>query len=323
MLNIFSILLVISVTIYCYVLKKKIEKGLREAKKEMADKVKLINDLKSEKNLLNKDMLKIKKNLEKIIPKKISQSPRSREYIDNTEELVTYMNKIKKVAKIVSKHAEQTITLESNGIENLEVLITKNLETANAINQMSSDIKALKDFASKINMITEKIEAVAEQTNLLALNASIEAARAGDAGKGFAVVATEIRVLAEDVSHATKEIDDLIKTIVRKTETTAKSMQQTERSLDGQNVAVSETYQSFSEALDTTKKVVKSIENFEVSSKVLEDQMDLKNNEFRKIQNHLKSYETFISEKKLIFETYVNQLNQLKTIALEANVSDS
>jgi septation ring formation regulator EzrA len=110
---------------------------------------------------------------------------------------------------------------------------------------------------------------------------------------------------------------------VRKTETTAKSMQQTERSLDGQNIAVSETYQSFSEALDTTKKVVKSIENFEVSSRVLEDQMDLKNNEFRKIQNHLKSYETFISEKKLIFETYVNQLNQLKTIALEANVSDS
>lgn len=323
MLNIISILIVLSIAVYCYVLKKKTKKGLSEAKKEIANKALYIDELKSEKNLLNEDLLKIKVKLEKIVPKEISHSPRSGEYIDNTEELAVYMNKINKEVKKVSKHAKKSISLERKGIENLEVLITKNLETANAINEVSSDIKALKDFASKINTITEKIDAVAEQTNLLALNASIEAARAGDAGKGFAVVATEIRVLAEDVSHATKEIDGLIKTIVSKTETTAKSMERTEASLDGQNLAVSETYQSFNEALDTNRKVVKNLENVEESNKVLEKQIDLNNEEAIRVQSALEAYEAFISEKKLIFETYMEQLNQLKTIALEANVSNS
>jgi len=318
-----SILIVLSIAVYCYVVKKKTKKSLREAKKEITDKALLIDDLKSEKKLLKEDLLKIKVKLEKIIPKEISYSPSSGEYKDNTEELAVYMNKINKEVKKISKHAKKTITLESKGIESLEVLITKNLETANAINEVSSNIKELKDFASKINAITEKIDAVADQTNLLALNASIEAARAGDAGKGFTVVATEIRVLAEDVSHATKEIDGLIKTIVSKTETTAKSMQRTEASLDGQNVAVSETYQSFDEALEINRTVVKNLERFEVSNKVLEDQIDLKNKEVVRIQSDLEGYEAFISEKKLIFETYVEQLNQLKTIALEANVSNS
>jgi methyl-accepting chemotaxis protein len=59
---------------------------------------------------------------------------------------------------------------------------------------------------SKISNIVSTIGDIAAQTNLLALNATIEAARAGEAGRGFAVVAGEVKILADQVSHATQVI---------------------------------------------------------------------------------------------------------------------
>ncbi len=75
-------------------------------------------------------------------------------------------------------------------------------EGGKAVNQT---VKAMKDIASKINVIEE----IARNTNLLALNASIEAARAGEYGKGFAVVAAEVGKLAERSQLAASEISEL------------------------------------------------------------------------------------------------------------------
>ncbi|MFZ1990731.1 MAG: methyl-accepting chemotaxis protein [Alphaproteobacteria bacterium] len=79
-------------------------------------------------------------------------------------------------------------------------------EAVNQARHTNETVDSLKEAAVHVGEIVGLINDIASQTNLLALNATIEAARAGEAGKGFAVVASEVKQLANQTSHATKEI---------------------------------------------------------------------------------------------------------------------
>jgi methyl-accepting chemotaxis protein len=71
-------------------------------------------------------------------------------------------------------------------------------------------MQSLSKSAEDVGNVVKLIEGIASQVNLLALNATIEAARAGEAGRGFAVVANEVKGLANQVSHAAKDITQQI-----------------------------------------------------------------------------------------------------------------
>ncbi|MGB8275109.1 MAG: methyl-accepting chemotaxis protein [Alphaproteobacteria bacterium] len=79
--------------------------------------------------------------------------------------------------------------------------------------QTHRQAETLKEAAQRIGEVVTLIDSIAGQTNLLALNATIEAARAGEVGKGFAVVAGEVKSLANQTAHATKEITGYVQSI--------------------------------------------------------------------------------------------------------------
>jgi len=98
----------------------------------------------------------------------------------------------------------------AESIREISIRVSESADIAReAVNQSrhtNETVDSLKEAAEHVGEIVGLINDIASQTNLLALNATIEAARAGEAGKGFAVVASEVKQLANQTSHATKEI---------------------------------------------------------------------------------------------------------------------
>lgn len=85
------------------------------------------------------------------------------------------------------------------------------------LNELIGSLEDISKSAAKVSDIIQVIDDISFQTNLLALNAAVEAARAGDQGKGFAVVAEAVRSLAQKSAISAKEIGDLIRGSVEKT----------------------------------------------------------------------------------------------------------
>lgn len=124
--------------------------------------------------------------------------------IEKTVETSSQLQELTKIANEKSKQGSGQVRSLNTEFDKVEK-VTGDLE---------GNVNRLSEKSSMIGSIVNAIQSIAEQTNLLALNASIEAARAGEHGRGFAVVADEIRKLAEQTSHSTKQIENIIGEIV-------------------------------------------------------------------------------------------------------------
>ena len=129
------------------------------------------------------------------------------------EEMAASYRAVAAGAQEVMRLADEALSTAESGHATAEESMgsLERLQTAAAGTAESA--RDLSETTVEIGEVLTLIDNIAEQTKILALNAAIEAARAGEAGKGFGVVATEIRSLADSVSHSTARIDDLVRGI--------------------------------------------------------------------------------------------------------------
>jgi methyl-accepting chemotaxis protein len=125
-----------------------------------------------------------------------ASSKRVEEVTNSAQEVNNVVQDVANNISEVSESATRTTTTTKEGMK--------------AVDTAAEQINSLKSSSERVDEIIESIEAIAKKTDLLALNAAIEAANAGEQGKGFAVVADEVRKLAEQTSHATGQVNDIV-----------------------------------------------------------------------------------------------------------------
>ncbi len=133
------------------------------------------------------------------------------------EQMTATSHDIARNCLLAADNAAAVNKAASDGAEVVNNTISVMQRMSGNVSLTATRIDSLGSRTNEIGNIIVTIEDIADQTNLLALNAAIEAARAGEMGRGFAVVADEVRALAERTTKATREINEMIKSIQKET----------------------------------------------------------------------------------------------------------
>jgi twitching motility protein PilJ len=139
------------------------------------------------------------------------------------------------------------------------------------IQETSKRIKRLGESSQEIGEIVGLISDITEQTNVLALNAAIQAASAGEAGRGFSVVAEEVQRLAERSAEATKQIEQLVKTIQSDTHDAVAAMEKSTQGVVDGALLSDAAGQSLREIEQATRELTNLVNSISVSTQVQTD----------------------------------------------------
>lgn len=193
------------------------------------------------------------------------QSKHAQECVNKTDILSDEIQEVGRVVERVEKLVDETEGMINKGMEIIQVLGERAVETTDITVKVGESIDALRKESQNINSFVETITDISEQTNLLSLNASIEAARAGEAGRGFAVVAEEIRKLADDSAKAAGKIRTNVEHISAQTMNSVESANQARSMVDLQSKAVEEVIAVFREMQVRMNQLVDGLKDIVVS----------------------------------------------------------
>lgn len=188
----------------------------------------------------------------------------SSDLIEATSELGEFNNILNKLSDdIVGIEKLSKVIGSSAGDSNkeLQVLMSEIENFNNNFNQFNLELNNMVSDISKVNEMTDIINNIASQTNLLALNAAIEAARAGEAGKGFAVVADEIRKLAEMSQDSSRNIYDIVSSVLNKTSNITNQTKGMNENLSVQNNVINNAINTFEGILENVEEIIPQIQS--------------------------------------------------------------
>ncbi|AWB57113.1 methyl-accepting chemotaxis protein [Colwellia sp. Arc7-D] len=242
-------------------------------KDEFGDLFNNINKLSDDLTLLLKN---ISQNAYSLDESSKVTSEQSHRIAQSTSAQITRVNNAKKIAEKMfissssvtdeanltannvseaSKHSFEIRTIaddNSNRIESLSTSLSDSVEV----------MARLSKHSDSIGGILDTIGSIADQTNLLALNAAIEAARAGEHGRGFAVVADEVRSLASRTQASTAEIQQMINSLQKETQTAEVAISQGQNKAGecvSQSKELNNAIKQIESALHTIDEMSKSI----------------------------------------------------------------
>ncbi|SEJ09531.1 methyl-accepting chemotaxis protein [Propionispira arboris] len=185
------------------------------------------------------------------------------------EEMAKGIHQVTENTSEVARSTERTSTAAIEGGKAIEKTAIQMGTIEKRTDDTADVIGELEGKSKQIDTIVGLISNIAAQTNLLALNAAIEAARAGDAGRGFSVVAEEVRKLAEQSAHATKDITELIVDVQAKTKTAVNFMNESKREVKMGSELVDLAGKNFNEILTMIKVVADEINEISAATEEL------------------------------------------------------
>lgn len=192
----------------------------------------------------------------------------------------------KEITEAVSQLTEDTGVVD-NGVESVSQRVEEGAKGVSQLKEIAVKISSLNSSVSEnlerleqdtqqATKVLETINSISQQTRILSLNASIEAARAGEAGKGFSVVAEEIRVLAESVAEATKEIKDILEILKSTTLDANESVKSLVKANVEQSDHISHVAEAFSQIESASQTTVVSSNHLsKVTDEVRKDNMQV------------------------------------------------
>ncbi|MEW4283537.1 methyl-accepting chemotaxis protein [Priestia koreensis] len=189
---------------------------------------------------------------------------------DLSDEIVS----LNEQSKVIEEEMSGAATQVKAGEAKVEELTNSYDRLEKGFADVTKMVANLNSKSQVIASATDHISSIAEQTNLLALNASIEAARAGEHGKGFAVVADEVRHLADDSKQATRNINEVITSILEENNKLVELMKETTQVNVEQKEAVQTVSASMTQITQSLNKMVQSILAEATSIQTINEQKD-------------------------------------------------
>ena len=190
---------------------------------------------------------------------------------DQVQELSSVFADVGQIATSFDGVKNEIVDSVGEAQKKVDELKNSSKEVSRSFDEIKSAFAGVQVSVQQIKDCMQQIIAIANQTNMLALNASIEAARAGEAGKGFAVVAAQIQKLAEQSNESAKRIEDIIRELLKDSETAVHTMEDVKEIMQEQNEKVKKTAEVFEQMHEGVNLSIHGMVSIEEQTQKIED----------------------------------------------------